>query len=89
MSAVTHFPHRSGRAVTAPKSPAFLRRLLRSISRRLANRAAIRQLAQADDQMLHDIGLTRSDVDAALRTPPLADPIERVRAFSADWRGAA
>lgn len=55
---------------------------LRALSRGISNRAAIRQLAEADDHMLRDIGLTRSDVTAALRVPPLSDPVAHIRAFS-------
>jgi uncharacterized protein YjiS (DUF1127 family) len=58
----------------------------RGLAKRLTNRAAIQQLALADDFMLRDIGLSRSDVDAALRAPPLTDPIAYVRAFSGDQR---
>jgi uncharacterized protein YjiS (DUF1127 family) len=56
----------------------------RGVARRFTNRAAIRQLAAADEFMLRDIGLSRSDVDAALRAPPLTDPIAYVRAFSSE-----
>ncbi len=38
------------------------------LSRKLAHRAQLRELAQFDDHMLHDIGLSRSDVAGALET---------------------
>jgi uncharacterized protein YjiS (DUF1127 family) len=60
--------------------------VFRVLARRLANRAAIRQLAEADECMLHDIGLTRSAVDAALRAPPFADPMAHSKDFSAGQR---
>jgi uncharacterized protein YjiS (DUF1127 family) len=69
--------------------PAFRSRmaaLFSGLARRLANRAAIRQLAEADEFMLHDIGLTRSAVDTALRAPPFADPMAHAKAFSAGQR---
>jgi uncharacterized protein YjiS (DUF1127 family) len=55
---------------------------LGAIGRMLANRAAVRQLAEADDHMLRDIGLCRSEVDAALRAAPFLDPGKAVKAFA-------
>jgi uncharacterized protein YjiS (DUF1127 family) len=46
------------------------------------NRLAILQLAEADDHMLRDIGLTRADVKAAYHAGPLTDPGRVVRVFS-------
>lgn len=41
-------------------------------------RAAARYLGGADERMLHDIGLTASDVDAAFSGPIWRDPTEHL-----------
>jgi uncharacterized protein YjiS (DUF1127 family) len=46
------------------------------------NRAAILQLADADEHMLRDIGITRAEVRAAYHSSPLTDPGRIVRVFS-------
>jgi uncharacterized protein YjiS (DUF1127 family) len=43
--------------------------------RALAQRQALDELARLDDRMLRDIGLVRSDVDAALSLPPWRDRV--------------
>jgi uncharacterized protein YjiS (DUF1127 family) len=43
--------------------------------RGLAQRQALDELARLDDRMLRDIGLVRSDVDAALSLPPWRDRV--------------
>jgi uncharacterized protein YjiS (DUF1127 family) len=40
----------------------------------IANRSSVNALAEMDDRMLRDIGLTRSDVDSALAQPWHKDP---------------
>ncbi|MDQ0316535.1 DUF1127 domain-containing protein [Amorphus orientalis] len=42
-------------------------------------RRALTRLMEADDRMLHDIGVTRDDVQQALRTPVTDDPSARLR----------
>jgi uncharacterized protein YjiS (DUF1127 family) len=85
MSSISHRefegPHSESLVLTAVRK---FRDGVRAIARHIANRAAIQQLAEADEHMLHDIGLTRADVDAALRAPPLTDPISYARAFSGE-----
>jgi len=49
-------------------------RAIAAIAVAIENRRAVRSLAQYDDAMLRDIGLTRSDVYAALDQPLLRDP---------------
>lgn len=44
------------------------------LSRAIANRMAVRELAQLDDHALKDIGLTRSDVQGALGVSWTDDP---------------
>ncbi|MGF9757028.1 DUF1127 domain-containing protein [Microvirga sp. 0TCS3.31] len=49
-------------------------RSLADLSRALRHRGEIRHLAEFDDRMLKDIGLTRSDVSCALSEPLLRNP---------------
>lgn len=49
----------------------FMARALRAFSQR----RALRELARLDDRMLRDIGLTRTDIDAAVSLPRGTDPI--------------
>ncbi|MBO3758985.1 DUF1127 domain-containing protein [Ciceribacter sp. L1K23] len=53
--------------------------LLADVFRALVNRHAATRLADLDDALLNDIGLTRSDVERVLRTSPLSeDPTRRL-----------
>jgi uncharacterized protein YjiS (DUF1127 family) len=49
-------------------------RSLADLSRALRHRREIKHLAEFDDRMLKDIGLTRSDVSCALSEPLLRNP---------------
>ena len=49
-------------------------RSLAGLSRALRHRGEIKHLAEFDDRMLKDIGLTRSDVSSALSEPLLRNP---------------
>jgi uncharacterized protein YjiS (DUF1127 family) len=49
-------------------------RAIRQALRNLKNRVEVRGLHELDDRALKDIGLMRSDVDAALSLPLLIDP---------------
>jgi uncharacterized protein YjiS (DUF1127 family) len=51
----------------------FVRSLV-SLAKALRHRREIRHLAEFDDRMLKDIGLTRSDVSCALSEPLLRNP---------------
>lgn len=53
------------------------------IFRALANRLAVRELAHCDERMLKDIGLSRSDVLAALDASIVDDPSVRLRRLAA------
>jgi uncharacterized protein YjiS (DUF1127 family) len=53
--------------------------LTRIFTQSLENRRAIRKLDTYDERMLHDIGLTRSDVSAALDTPFFESPLNGFR----------
>lgn len=49
-------------------------RSLSNLAQALKHRGEIRHLAEFDDRMLKDIGLTRSDVSSALSEPLLRNP---------------
>jgi uncharacterized protein YjiS (DUF1127 family) len=49
-------------------------RSLTNLAKALRHRGEIRHLAEFDDRMLKDIGLTRSDVSYALSEPLLRNP---------------
>lgn len=55
--------------------------LLKFVARRWANRRAVRDLLDWDDNALRDIGLTRADVRLALGLPMSEDPSARLT----DW----
>jgi uncharacterized protein YjiS (DUF1127 family) len=42
------------------------------------NRKALRELLQRDDRMLADIGISRSEIEAAVSTPLHWDPMDRL-----------
>ncbi len=44
-------------------------------------RAQVRRLADLDDHVLRDIGLTRADVQAALLAPRRRDPWRQIKAL--------
>jgi uncharacterized protein YjiS (DUF1127 family) len=47
----------------------FLIATARSLARELRDRRELRDLLEKDDRILHDIGLTRPDVESALSRP--------------------
>lgn len=47
----------------------WLRRAIEGIERALERRRERRHLAELDDRMLHDIGVSRADVDREVNTP--------------------
>lgn len=49
-------------------------RSLANLAKALRHRKQIKHLAEFDDRMLRDIGLTRSDVSSALAEPLLRNP---------------
>jgi uncharacterized protein YjiS (DUF1127 family) len=49
-------------------------RSMTNLAKALRHRGEIRHLAEFDDRMLKDIGLTRSDVSCALSEPLLRNP---------------
>lgn len=53
-------------------------RAVRQLMQALKNRMQVRELAHLDDRALKDIGLVRSDVDAALDTPLHRDPSQHL-----------
>lgn len=60
----------------------------RGVVKAVTHRRQIWSLTEADDRLLKDIGLTRSDVAAALDTPFYADP-SRNLALHSGGRGSA
>ncbi|MFO1070559.1 MAG: DUF1127 domain-containing protein [Geminicoccaceae bacterium] len=71
----------SGRQVAPWRRPLqFLRMVLRTLHDR-------RDLAQLSDHMLHDIGLTRADVEREL-AQPLWQPIDHAGLDAQRWRSA-
>ncbi len=67
-----------------------LARRVRELPTALAHRGQLRRLAECDDHVLADIGLTRKDIEAALSAPFWRDPsAELVRCLGelkTDWR---
>lgn len=55
-----------------------LARRVRKLPKALAHRDQLRRLAECDDHVLADIGLTRKHVDAALFAPFWHDPTEEL-----------
>jgi len=53
---------------------AILSKLTASLKAELRVRRAIAELAGMDDRMLRDIGISRSEIDSAVRRPPQPDP---------------
>ena len=59
---------------------------VKALRRIVVNRAQVRTLANLDDRVLHDIGLTRSEVHGTLSTGMFADPSIMLCARDADRR---
>jgi uncharacterized protein YjiS (DUF1127 family) len=81
-------------APAAPKAATFTSALaaiaLRAVSQTfiaLKNRRQIASLADLDDRALKDIGLIRSDIDAALAMPLHSDPSLHLMDVSGHGRG--
>jgi len=67
----------SNALIAALSESASVKRVIRAVSdlsRAWRHRREIMQLAEFDDHMLKDIGLTRSDVEGALAEPLLHNP---------------
>ncbi|MEM1048844.1 MAG: DUF1127 domain-containing protein [Pseudomonadota bacterium] len=63
--------------------------LVKAVARWYTNRRQTRLLLEMDDRMLSDIGLTRGDVRAALRTAGTIPPLERLRLIAVEKRATA
>lgn len=61
---------------------------LADVAAGMKNRAALRQLAHADDRMLADIGLVRADLRDAASLSPFRDPTSLLVARSVERRAA-
>ncbi|KFG67316.1 hypothetical protein JH26_24990 [Microvirga sp. BSC39] len=59
---------------TGMTTPGLIVRSLTNFAKALRHRGEIRHLAEFDDRMLKDIGLTRSDVSSALSEPLIRNP---------------
>jgi len=58
----------------------------KSVLRALRNRRAANRLAELDDALLRDIGLSRADVESILRTSGIADDPSRLLTRTARHR---
>ncbi len=56
--------------------------------RAAVNRRAVGRLLDLDERMLRDIGVTSSDVRAAMSMPLLDDPSQRLRVLAVERRAA-
>ena len=74
---------------TRPATPSFARTAMQVIASAWAvyrNRRQLRRIADLDDHLLRDIGLTRSDVEAASTMPIYTDPTARLAITSrGEW----
>ncbi|ACM38844.1 DUF1127 domain-containing protein [Agrobacterium vitis] len=69
---VTAFPHAEGAVIAALRAIVLT---VNSVLRTLTNRRAALKLADLDDYLLHDVGLTRAELEAELsKSGPLEDP---------------
>jgi uncharacterized protein YjiS (DUF1127 family) len=73
-----------GRALAALATRA--RRGIKLFAKRLQDRRDVTQLAEFDDRMLRDIGLTRGDVRDAFSGPPWRDPADMLAQRAAERR---
>ena len=71
-----HSEPATGIATRLARATEMLRQGWEFLDRAAAGRRALRQLANADDRMLKDIGLDRSDLRNAAATPRYRDPTE-------------
>jgi uncharacterized protein YjiS (DUF1127 family) len=65
--------------------PGFLSTLL-SLARAARNRRQVAALGELDDHLLHDIGLERTDVLAALAQPRYRDPSRMLKVLCCHGR---
>ncbi|MCC6948028.1 MAG: DUF1127 domain-containing protein [Bradyrhizobiaceae bacterium] len=92
MSSLAHCRSAESEQFALPFGGAFRRiaRGVNGIRRAVEGRRMLRQLALADDRMLKDMGLTRSDLRSAAAEPLYRDPTEllagRVDEFRAGHR---
>jgi uncharacterized protein YjiS (DUF1127 family) len=63
-------------------------RRIAALWKAVQNRRAVAALAQWDDRMLRDIGITHGDVMSALSSQAQDDPSERLSAISRERRSA-
>ncbi|BCH55745.1 DUF1127 domain-containing protein [Agrobacterium vitis] len=69
---VAAFPHAEGAVIAALRAIVWT---VNSVLRTLNNRRAALKLADLDDYLLHDVGLTRVELEAELsKSGPLGDP---------------
>jgi uncharacterized protein YjiS (DUF1127 family) len=66
----------------------WIARGVNGIKRTMEGRRMLRELAHADDRMLRDIGLTRSDLRSAAAEPLYRDPTELLAGRVDEFRGS-
>lgn len=78
---MTALDHRTAAIAAETRTVAAVTRMadgLRALFRAISNRREVGNLAQLSDHHLADIGLTRTDLAVALRTPIDVDPTVRL-----------
>ena len=90
MTAFTR-PHTTGFAFTASKAAfgRLFRAMVNAVIRHLRNRSDVRRLMALDEHMLSDIGLTRGDLRAAIRTSGRIPPLTRLTLLAVERRATA
>jgi uncharacterized protein YjiS (DUF1127 family) len=78
LALINRFFGASTRAIQKMAIAAFS--VAKRLNRALAHRSQLRDLAQFDDHMLHDIGLSRSEVNGALEAGLFTDPAQGLAA---------
>jgi uncharacterized protein YjiS (DUF1127 family) len=93
MSTITHRLTAASGVPAAPRESAhaawtWAARRFKAFGASLTRRRAIHDLSRLDDRMLADMGLTRSDLQAASRWSLWGDPTDRLAGVAEERRAA-